>query len=114
MSEIFLKENLKFIRAAYSLSQPEMAERLGVTFKQYSSYEIGPTEPSLANISAFCCVLNLDADTLVRTNMVNTFQPIDIIKLALKPVKKPHPYSTTKKTAPPNTGGTSSADPQKN
>ena len=42
------KENLKLLRKLKNLSQQELAEKLNVSFKTISHWEMGYSEPSLS------------------------------------------------------------------
>jgi transcriptional regulator with XRE-family HTH domain len=87
MAELFIKENLKFIREAYGNTQQQMADRLNVPLKRYQSYEEGRNDPPAAQIVDFCCSLNVSIDDFMKINMAVKFTPLAILQLSVKTSK---------------------------
>lgn len=58
-------ENLKRARKAASLTQKEVAEKIGVSKATYSLYEAGKRRPVIAGIKKLADVLDVTADELL-------------------------------------------------
>ncbi|MCR5450666.1 MAG: helix-turn-helix transcriptional regulator [Solobacterium sp.] len=64
-------EKLKKIREAHNLSQDELGERLGVSGKTVSSWEINRTEPNMGNVQKIADMFSVTTDSLIRENVFN-------------------------------------------
>lgn len=65
-------DKLKKIREAHNLSQDELGERLGVSGKTVSSWEINRTEPNMGNVQKIADMFSVTTDSLIRDNIFNT------------------------------------------
>lgn len=88
MAETHFKENIKYIRVAYSFTQREMADYLSSPIKCYQSYEEGRSEPKSNQILDFCCILNLTFEIIMGTNMALGLSHVDILRLSIKSRKQ--------------------------
>ena len=61
-----LPENLRRIRKSRSMTQTELAERVGVLQKDISRYERGQHAPSIQMLKDIAKVLNVSIDKLVE------------------------------------------------
>ena len=59
------KDNLKTLRKIKNLSQQELANKLNVSFKTVSHWEMGYTEPSLSLLIKLKEVLNVSYEELL-------------------------------------------------
>lgn len=59
--------NIRELRKAQGLKQSELAEKIGVSQKTISSWEIGRTEPTMKDVSAMCKLFDVSVDQLVGT-----------------------------------------------
>lgn len=59
--------NIRELRKAQGLKQSELAEKIGVSQKTISSWEIGRTEPTMRDVSAMCKLFGVSVDQLVGT-----------------------------------------------
>ena len=64
-------DKLKKIREAHNLSQDELGERLGVSGKTVSSWEINRTEPNMGNVQKIADMFSVTTDSLIRENVFN-------------------------------------------
>lgn len=58
-------ERLKELRQDTGLTQKEFAEKLGINYSTYKSYEQGISEPSHANLILIAKELNISLDYLI-------------------------------------------------
>ena len=65
MDKIFCK-NLKDTRKACSMTQKQVAVKLGVVESCYANWEQGRTEPSIESLRALCRIFNVTADDLIN------------------------------------------------
>lgn len=72
-------QNLKKAREKAHLTQPQVAEKLGVTPVAYQNYEYGKREPNNATIVALAELFNVTTDYLLGRE---TGEPETIDKLA--------------------------------
>ncbi len=59
------KDNLKSLRKLKGLSQQQLAEKLNVSFKTISHWELGYSEPSLAILCKLKEILNASYEELL-------------------------------------------------
>lgn len=59
-----LSLNLKQLRKSACLTQKELAEKVGITYQSYQSYEYAKTLPSLPIILALAEILDVSLDSL--------------------------------------------------
>ncbi len=59
--------NIRELRKAQGIKQSELAEKIGVSQKTISSWEIGRTEPTMKDVSAMCKLFDVSVDQLVGT-----------------------------------------------
>lgn len=59
------KEMLKYLRSRESLSQAELAEKLGVAKSTISMYEVGRREPDFETLEAIADLFNVDMNFLL-------------------------------------------------
>ena len=59
------KDNLKILRKVKNLSQQELAEKLKVSFKTISHWEMGYSEPSLSLLIKLREILNVSYEELL-------------------------------------------------
>jgi len=65
----YFKENLKYLRKKYNLSQQEVAECLGIKQRTYGNYEIGHSEPNLEMLSKIADFFITSLDKLVLISL---------------------------------------------
>ena len=63
-------ENIKKIRITRGITQAQLADRVGVSEKTVSSWEVGRTEPRSNLFDSICRILNCDMSELVDGNKV--------------------------------------------
>ncbi|MBO5954636.1 MAG: helix-turn-helix transcriptional regulator [Clostridia bacterium] len=59
------KDNLKNLRKLKGLSQQQLAEKLNVSFKTISHWELGYSEPSLSMLTRLKEILNASYEELL-------------------------------------------------
>ena len=59
------KDMLKYLRSRESLSQAELAEKLGVAKSTISMYEVGRREPDFETLEAIADLFNVDMNFLL-------------------------------------------------
>ena len=67
--------NLKKIRESHGLSQDELGEKLGVSGKTVSSWEINRTEPKMGIVQQIADLFHVSTDDLIRDSNVNVKLP---------------------------------------
>lgn len=65
----YLASNLKHLRKLKSLTQAQLAEKVGLKRSLIGAYEEGRSEPKLATILHFSQFFEVDVDTLVRVDI---------------------------------------------
>ncbi|WP_165210662.1 helix-turn-helix transcriptional regulator [Streptococcus tangpeifui] len=75
-------ENIKTLRKSLGLTQPQFAERLGVSRNSLSRYENGASPVSTALIDRICHVFNVSYLSLVGEDKLLT--PVEDYQLTLK------------------------------
>ncbi len=60
------KDNLKMLRIVNNLTQQDLAQKLGVSFKTISHWESGYSEPSLQLLIQLKNILNTTFDELLE------------------------------------------------
>lgn len=70
----FFNQNIKLLRAKYKLTQPQVAEKLGVKYKTYQAWEAGRGEPPYETIAAISNLYQVTFDDLVRKDISQTDQ----------------------------------------
>lgn len=70
--KISIAENIKKNREKYRLSQDELGEKINVSGKTISSWEIGRTEPNMGYVQALCETFNITTDELIYSNKKDT------------------------------------------
>lgn len=63
-----LPENLQFFRARHSMTQEQLAEKLGVSRQSVSKWESGQSYPEMDTLLNLCDLFGTDLDTLLRGN----------------------------------------------
>ena len=63
--EIKIAQNIKFYREKCGLSQDELGDKIGISGKTISSWEIGRTEPNMGYVQALCEAFNINANDLI-------------------------------------------------
>lgn len=71
----FFKDNIKWLRANNKLTQPQVAEKLGVKAKTYQAWEAGRGEPSYGTISLISNLYQVTFEDLVRKDISKNTQP---------------------------------------
>ncbi|MCL2061561.1 MAG: helix-turn-helix domain-containing protein [Firmicutes bacterium] len=62
----YFKDNLKILRTAESLTQPQLAEKLRVTYKNISQWECGISEPSIPQLIQLSEIFGVTLDELIK------------------------------------------------
>jgi transcriptional regulator with XRE-family HTH domain len=62
---VFSKERLVLLRTRFELTQEELASKIGVSKKQVSAWETGPTEPRNDSVVALARFFNVTTDFLL-------------------------------------------------
>lgn len=65
MNNITIARNIKNLRESRGLNQYELGEKLGVSDKTVSSWEIGRTEPNMGYVQAMCELFHVSAEVLI-------------------------------------------------
>ena len=68
---MYLSTNLRFLRKSRSLTQAELAEQLGLKRSSLATYEEERAEPKLSTLIRLAAFFNIDAGTLLNTDMRN-------------------------------------------
>ena len=58
-------EHLLQLRKSRGLKQPELAEKIGLSWRGYQNYELGLREPKMSTLTALADFYNLSLDELV-------------------------------------------------
>lgn len=58
-------EHLLQLRKSHGLKQPELAEKIGLSWRGYQNYELGLREPKLSTLIALADFYGLTLDELV-------------------------------------------------
>lgn len=58
-------EHLSVLRKQVGLSQKELAEKIGISWRGYQNYELGLREPQLSTLIALADFYDLSLDELV-------------------------------------------------
>ena len=74
---------LRQLRKQARMSQPELAEKLGISRSAVSMYECGSREPNFAMLEAISDLFNVDMNTLTGTDPIEPRITDQDIKLAL-------------------------------
>lgn len=56
---------IKELRTGEELTQKQVAEKLGITYKSYQAYELGIAIPSLVNFIKLADLFNVSLDYLI-------------------------------------------------
>lgn len=65
-----LKTNLKYLRKKMGLTQDNMAEHLGLSYRgSYFAYEKGIAEPPIDKLIKLCDLFDVTADILIRRDL---------------------------------------------
>lgn len=72
-----VSNRLKIVRTDSGLTQPEIAEKLGITLRTYQSYERGERDISTSVLKSICELLGVSSDYLLgRVNLLDfTLEP---------------------------------------
>lgn len=71
-------ENMKKLRKATGFTQPQLAEKLELSQKQVSDYELGKTAPSIESLVQISRFFNITVDELVGAKEMSAdFTPKD-------------------------------------
>lgn len=62
---MYYNERMAWIRDCRSITQKEMAEKLGIKQQQYARYEKGLNTMPITYLNAICKTLNVSADYIV-------------------------------------------------
>lgn len=73
-----MKDNIRKFRKKYNLSQNELGERLGVSGKTVSSWELGNSEPKMGMIENLANIFNISKSDLLDNELTYTTPHIDI------------------------------------
>lgn len=66
---MYLKNNIKYLRQSKGLSQEQIAERIGKTKSNLSSYENGRSVPPLDVLLKLCDLFQVNLDDLVNKDL---------------------------------------------
>lgn len=70
-SQIYLSDNIRFLRKQLDLSQEELANRVGLNRGNIASYEKGTAEPKLCNLLSFAKFFNVSLLDLTQRDLKN-------------------------------------------
>ena len=59
-------KNLKNLRKRLGISQEQLAQRLGISDKTISSWEIGRTEPNMGMVQRIADMFSISTDELIK------------------------------------------------
>ena len=59
-------EKIRLLRRKAGMTQKQVAEKIGVTYRTYQNYEAGASLPSGSVVSKLASALGVSADTLLR------------------------------------------------
>ena len=76
-----ISNNLKFLRKGLSLTQEQLALKLGIKRSVLGAYEEGRAEPGLTNLQLFSNVFNVSIDDLVSIDFTQTKETTDATKI---------------------------------
>ena len=60
-------ENLRYLRKRADMTQPELAQKLGISRSTISMYELGSREPNFETLEAIADFFNVDMNYLTGT-----------------------------------------------
>lgn len=63
---------LKHLRTTAKMTQPELAQKLGVSRSAISMYELGSREPDFETLEAIADIFNVDMNTLISKEKAPT------------------------------------------
>ena len=66
---MFINKEIKVIRELLSLTQKELASKVGVHQKDISRWENGERTPSVEALAGICTALKVSADVLLETGI---------------------------------------------
>ncbi|MBQ8131329.1 MAG: helix-turn-helix transcriptional regulator [Bacilli bacterium] len=81
-------DNLKTLRKRKSLSQEDLAERVGVSRQSVSKWETGEAYPEMNNILELCKIFHCQINDLVNDNMVDIDSLGEEVKMNVVKLKK--------------------------
>lgn len=87
------KDKLSALRKQHSMTQMELAEKLGISRQAISKWERGVAEPSTENLVSIGKLFNVPVDTLVDENL--QLQQISSIQVAV--AEKPGGFARDRK-----------------
>ena len=61
-------ENLRYLRKRADMTQPELAQKLGISRSTISMYELGSREPNFETLEAIADFFNVDMNYLTGTD----------------------------------------------
>lgn len=81
-------DNLKKIRKSKSISQEDLAEKVGVSRQSVSKWETGEAYPEMNNILELCKIFKCSIGDLVNDNMVDLDSLDEEVKMSIVKFKK--------------------------
>ena len=69
-----IAQNIRKLRESRSMSQDDLGQRLNISGKAISSWEIGRTEPNMGYVQAMCDVFGVSAEYLIYGTEENTYR----------------------------------------
>lgn len=69
---------IRFYRRVHNLSQVEMAQRLGISERNFQRLELGQVEPRLDTLQKISTLLNIPVSTLLRPTEMSLFSMCDL------------------------------------
>lgn len=84
MEASLFSKNIKYIRAAYGLSQQAMADKIGLPQKTYAKYDEDKATPQASTLIAIKSQTNVSIDSMLTELLEDKYTHTQILQLLAK------------------------------